>query len=116
MENEQLYEQKLEAYKQKKAEYEMLEEPVIDDEVFKKETVEDIIMSLEGINQEPSDNARYIFDASSMIFEVHESEVFYGSETYVKQKQFERDLKDYLMQPEEKLCDFMVKKQQKLME
>ena len=50
MEFEQPFEKKLKAYKRKKAEYEMLEEAEIEDEVFRKETVQEIIEALNSMS------------------------------------------------------------------
>lgn len=122
MEFEQSFEKKLEAYKRKKAEYEMLEEAEIEDEVFNKKTVQEII---EALNAKLSNSPIYNFTVPDML-EVADLEASYGKskvEKYkdqaikkldVEKKKLDKALLDYLKQPKERLCDFMVKKQQEL--
>lgn len=122
MEFEQPFEKKLKAYKRKKAEYEMLEEAEIEDEVFNKKTVQEII---EALNAKLSNSPIYNFTVPDML-EVADLEASYGKskvEKYKDQaikkldaekKKLDKALLDYLNQPEEKLCDFMVKKQNEL--
>ena len=122
MEFEQPFEKKLKAYKRKKAEYEMLEEVEIEDEVFRKETVQEII---EALNAKLANSPIYNF-SDPMMLEVADLEASYGKskvEKYKEQaikkldaekKKLDKALLDYLNQPEEKLCDFMVKKQNEL--
>ena len=122
MEFEQPFEKKLKAYKRKKAEYEMLEEVEIEDEVFRKKTVQEII---EALNAKLANSPIYNFSDPRML-EVADLEASYGKskvEKYKEQaikkldaekKKLDKALLDYLNQPEEKLCDFMVKKQNEL--
>ena len=122
MEFEQPFEKKLKAYKRKKAEYEMLEEAEIEDEVFRKETVQEII---EALNAKLANSPIYNF-SDPMMLEVADLEASYGKsrvEKYKEQaikkldaekKKLDKALLDYLNQPEERLCDFMVKKQNEL--
>lgn len=122
MEFEQTFEKKLKAYKRKKAEYEMLEEAEIEDEVFRKETVQEII---EALNAKLADSPIYNFTAPAML-QVAAPEASYEKnivEKYKEQaikkldaekKKLDKALLDYLNQPEERLCDFMVKKQNEL--
>ena len=122
MEFEQPFEKKLKAYKRKKAEYEMLEEVEIEDEVFRKETVQEII---EALNAKLANSPIYNF-SDPMMLEVADLEASYGKskvEKYKEQaikkldaekKKLDKALLDYLNQPEERLCDFMVKKQNEL--
>ena len=122
MEFEQTFEKKLKAYKRKKAEYEMLEEVEIEDEVFRKETVQEII---EAFKAKLSATPIYNFSDLRML-EVADLEASYGKskiEKYKEQaikkldaekKKLDKALLDYLNQPEERLCDFMVKKQNEL--
>ena len=122
MEFEQTFEKKLKAYKRKKAEYEMLEEVEIEDEVFRKETVQEII---EALNAKLANSPIYNFSDPRML-EVADLEASYGKskvEKYKEQaikkldaekKKLDKALLDYLNQPEERLCDFMVKKQNEL--
>ena len=122
MEFEQPFEKKLKAYKRKKAEYEMLEEVEIEDEVFRKKTVQEII---EALNAKLANSPIYNF-SDPMMLEVADLEASYGKsrvEKYKEQaikkldaekKKLDKALLDYLNQPEEKLCDFMVKKQNEL--
>ncbi len=122
MEFEQTFEKKLKAYKRKKAEYEMLEEVEIEDEVFRKETVQEII---EALNAKLANSPIYNF-SDPMMLEVADLEASYGKskvEKYKEQaikkldaekKKLDKALLDYLNQPEERLCDFMVKKQNEL--
>lgn len=122
MEFEQPFEKKLKAYKRKKAEYEMLEEVEIEDEVFRKKTVQEII---EALNAKLENSPIYNFSDPRML-EVADLEASYGKskvEKYKEQaikkldaekKKLDKALLDYLNQPEEKLCDFMVKKQNEL--
>ena len=122
MEFEQSFEKKLKAYKRKKAEYEMLEEAEIEDEVFRKETVQEII---EALNAKLANSPIYNF-SDPMMLEVADLEASYGKsrvEKYKEQaikkldaekKKLDKALLDYLNQPEERLCDFMVKKQNEL--
>lgn len=122
MEFEQTFEKKLKAYKRKKAEYEMLEEVEIEDEVFRKETVQEII---EALNAKLADSPIYNFTAPAML-QVAAPEASYEKnivEKYKEQaikkldaekKKLDKALLDYLNQPEERLCDFMVKKQNEL--
>ena len=122
MEFEQPFEKKLKAYKRKKAEYEMLEEVEIEDEVFRKETVQEII---EAFKAKLSATPIYNFSDPRML-EVADLEASYGKskiEKYKEQaikkldaekKKLDKALLDYLNQPEERLCDFMVKKQNEL--
>ena len=122
MEFEQPFEKKLKAYKRKKAEYEMLEEAEIEDEVFRKKTVQEII---EALNAKLANSPIYNF-SDPMMLEVADLEASYGKskvEKYKEQaikkldaekKKLDKALLDYLNQPEERLCDFMVKKQNEL--
>ena len=122
MEFEQPFEKKLKAYKRKKAEYEMLEEVEIEDEVFRKKTVQEII---EALNAKLANSPIYNFSDPRML-EVADLEASYGKskvekykEQAIKQldaekKKLDKALLDYLNQPEERLCDFMVKKQNEL--
>ena len=122
MEFEQPFEKKLKAYKRKKAEYEMLEEAEIEDEVFRKKTVQEII---EALNAKLANSPIYNFP-DPMMLEVADLEASYGKskvEKYKEQaikkldaekKKLDKALLDYLNQPEERLCDFMVKKQNEL--
>ena len=122
MEFEQPFEKKLKAYKRKKTEYEMLEEAEIEDEVFRKETVQEII---EALNAKLANSPIYNF-SDPMMLEVADLEASYGKskvEKYKEQaikkldaekKKLDKALLDYLNQPEERLCDFMVKKQNEL--
>ena len=122
MEFEQTFEKKLKAYKRKKTEYEMLEEAEIEDEVFRKETVQEII---EALNAKLANSPIYNF-SDPMMLEVADLEASYGKskvEKYKEQaikkldaekKKLDKALLDYLNQPEERLCDFMVKKQNEL--
>ena len=122
MEFEQPFEKKLKAYKRKKAEYEMLEEVEIEDEVFRKKTVQEII---EAFKAKLSATPIYNF-SDPMMREVADLEASYGKskvEKYKEQaikkldaekKKLDKALLDYLNQPEERLCDFMVKKQNEL--
>ena len=122
MEFEQTFEKKLKAYKRKKTEYEMLEEAEIEDEVFTKETVQEII---EALNAKLANSPIYNF-SDPMMLEVADPEASYGKskiEKYKEQaikkldaekKKLDKALLDYLNQPEERLCDFMVKKQNEL--
>ena len=122
MEFEQTFEKKLKAYKRKKAEYEMLEEAEIEDEVFRKETVQEII---EALSTKLADSPIYNFTAPAML-QVAAPEASYEKnivEKYKEQaikkldaekKKLDKALLDYLNQPEERLCDFMVKKQNEL--
>lgn len=122
MEFEQTFEKKLKAYKRKKAEYEMLEEVEIEDEVFNKKTVQEII---EAFKAKLSATPIYNFSDLRML-EVADLEASYGKskiEKYKEQaikkldaekKKLDKALLDYLNQPEERLCDFMVKKQNEL--
>ena len=122
MEFEQTFEKKLKAYKRKKAEYEMLEEVEIEDEVFRKKTVQEII---EALNAKLANSPIYNF-SDPMMLEVADPEASYGKskvEKYKEQaikkldaekKKLDKALLDYLNQPEERLCDFMVKKQNEL--
>ena len=122
MEFEQPFEIKLKAYKRKKAEYEMLEEAEIEDEVFRKETVQEIIEAFKAkLSATPINN----FSDPRML-DVAELEASYGKskvDKYKEQaikkldaekKKLDKALLDYLNQPEERLCDFMVKKQNEL--
>lgn len=122
MEFEQPFEKKLKAYKRKKAEYEMLEEVEIEDEVFRKETVQEII---EALSDKLANSPIYNFSDPRML-KVADLEASYGKskvEKYKEQaikkldaekKNLDKALLDYLNQPEERLCDFMVKKQNEL--
>lgn len=122
MEFEQPFEKRLKAYKRKKTEYEMLEETMIEDEVFRKETVQEII---EALSAEISASPIYNFTDPGML-QIAELEASYGKnklEKYKEQaikkldtekKKLDKALLDYLNQPEERLCDFMVKKQKEL--
>lgn len=122
MEFEQPFEKKLKAYKRKKTEYEMLEEAEIEDEVFRKETVQEII---EALNAKLANSPIYNF-SDPMMLEVADLEASYDKskiEKYKEQaikkldaekKKLDKALLDYLNQPEERLCDFMVKKQNEL--
>jgi len=122
MEFEQPFEKRLKAYKRKKTEYEMLEETMIEDEVFRKETVQEII---EALSAEIAASPIYNFTDPGML-QVAELEASYGKnklEKYKEQaikkldaekKKLDKALLDYLNQPEERLCDFMVKKQNEL--
>ena len=122
MEFEQPFEKRLKAYKRKKTEYEMLEETMIEDEVFRKETVQEII---EALSAEIAASPIYNFTDPAML-QVAELEASYGKnklEKYKEQaikkldaekKKLDKALLDYLNQPEERLCDFMVKKQNEL--
>ena len=122
MEFEQPFEKRLKAYKRKKTEYEMLEETMIEDEVFRKETVQEII---EALSTEIAASPIYNFTDPTML-QVAELEASYGKskvEKYKEQaikkldaekKKLDKALLDYLNQPEERLCDFMVKKQNEL--
>lgn len=122
MEFEQPFEKKLKAYKRKKAEYEMLEEAEIEDEVFNKKTVQEII---EALSTKLADSPIYNFTAPAML-QVAAPEASYEKnivEKYKEQaikkldaekKKLDKALLDYLNQPEERLCDFMVKKQNEL--
>ena len=122
MEFEQTFEKKLKAYKRKKAEYEMLEEVEIEDEVFRKKTVQEII---EALSAKLADSPIYNFTAPTML-QVAAPEASYEKnivEKYKEQaikkldaekKKLDKALLDYLNQPEERLCDFMVKKQNEL--
>lgn len=122
MEFEQPFEKKLKAYKRKKTEYEMLEEAEIEDEVFRKETVREII---EALSAKLADSPIYNFTAPAML-QVAAPEASYEKnivEKYKEQaikkldaekKKLDKALLDYLNQPEERLCDFMVKKQNEL--
>lgn len=122
MEFEQPFEKRLKAYKRKKTEYEMLEETMIEDEVFRKETVQEII---EALSAEIAASPIYNFTAPGML-QIAELEASYGKskvEKYKEQaikkldaekKKLDKALLDYLNQPEERLCDFMVKKQNEL--
>ena len=122
MEFEQPFEKKLKAYKRKKAEFEMLEEVEIEDEVFNKKTVQEII---EALKAKLSATPIYNFSDLRML-EVADLEASYGKnivEKYKEQatkkldaekKKLDKALLDYLNQPEERLCDFMVKKQNEL--
>lgn len=122
MEFEQPFEKRLKAYKRKKTEYEMLEETMIEDEVFRKETVQEII---EALSAEIAASPIYNFIDPGML-QVAELEASYGKnklEKYKEQaikkldaekKKLDKALLDYLNQPEERLCDFMVKKQNEL--
>ena len=122
MEFEQPFEKKLKAYKRKKAEYEMLEEAEIEDEVFRKETVQEIIEAFKA-----KLSATPIYNLSDLrMLEVADLEASYEKnivEKYKEQatkkldaekKKLDKALLDYLNQPEERLCDFMVKKQNEL--
>ena len=122
MEFEQPFEKKLKAYKRKKAEFEMLEEVEIEDEVFNKKTVQEII---EALKAKLSATPIYNFSDLRML-EVADLEASYEKnivEKYKEQatkkldaekKKLDKALLDYLNQPEERLCDFMVKKQNEL--
>lgn len=122
MEFEQPFEKRLKAYKRKKTEYEMLEETMIEDEVFRKETVQEII---EALSAEIAASPIYNFTDPGML-QIAELEASYGKnklEKYKEQaikkldaekKKLDKALLDYLNQPEERLCDFMVKKQNEL--
>ena len=122
MEFEQPFEKRLKAYKRKKTEYEMLEETMIEDEVFRKETVQEII---EALKAKLSATPIYNFSDLRML-EVADLEASYDKskvEKYKEQaikkldaekKKLDKALLDYLNQPEERLCDFMVKKQNEL--
>ncbi|MCR4579074.1 MAG: hypothetical protein K5681_01880 [Treponema sp.] len=122
MEFEQTFEKKLKAYKRKKAEYEMLEEAEIEDEIFRKETVQEIIEALSAKLE-----ASPIYNVTDLLLTPVAEEISsYGddkSEKLKKQvekkfdagkKKLDKALLDYLNQPEERLCDFMVKKQNEL--
>ena len=119
MEFEQTFEKKLKAYKRKKAEYEMLEEAEIEDEVFRKETVQEIIEAFKA-----KLSATPIYNLSDpMMLQVAAPEASYEKnivEKYKEQaikkldaekKKLDKALLDYLNQPGERLCDFMAKKQ-----
>lgn len=122
MEFEQPFEKRLKAYKRKKTEYEMLEETMVEDEVFRKETVQEII---EALSAEIAASPIYNFIDPGML-QVAELEASYGKnklEKYKEQaikkldaekKKLDKALLDYLNQPEERLCDFIVKKQNEL--
>ena len=122
MEFEQPFEKRLKAYKRKKTEYEMLEETMIEDEVFRKETVQEII---EALSAEIAASPIYNFTDPGML-QIADLEASYGKskvEKYKEQaikkldaekKKLDKALLDYLNQPEERLCDFMVKKQNEL--
>ena len=100
----------------------MLEEAEIEDEVFRKETVQEII---EALNAKLANSPIYNF-SDPMMLEVADLEASYGKskvEKYKEQaikkldaekKKLDKALLDYLNQPEERLCDFMVKKQNEL--
>ncbi len=122
MEFEQPFEKRLKAYKRKKTEYEMLEETMIEDEVFRKETVQEIIEAFKA-----KLSATPIYNLSDpMMLQVAAPEASYEKnivEKYKEQatkkldaekKKLDKALLDYLNQPEERLCDFIVKKQNEL--
>ena len=127
MESELSFEKKLKNYKRKKLAYEMLEDTMIEDEVFKKKTVQEII---EAIKSKLSDKPYYSITDFSMM-KVSESAALYrnkdaGSENVQKyinkanktleseRQKLDKGLQEYLSQPGEKLCDFMVQKQLEL--
>lgn len=122
MEFEQTFEKKLKAYKRKKAEYEMLEEVEIEDEVFRKETVQEIIEAFKA-----KLSATPIYDFSDLrMLQVAAPEASYEKNIVEKykdkaikkldaeKKKLDKALLDYLNQPGERLCDFMAKKQKEL--
>ena len=123
MEYEKSIEKKLKTYKRKKLEYEMLEDTMIDDEVFKKNSVQEII---EALKTKVDDKPYYSFsDFTLQMQTVSEAESFYGidkdkADRFLnrankavegEKNQIDKALQEYLKQPGEKLCDFMVKKQ-----
>ena len=83
MEFEQTFEKKLKAYKRKKTEYEMLEEAEIEDEVFRKETVQEII---EALNAKLANSPIYNF-SDPMMLEVADLEASYGKSKIEKYKE-----------------------------
>ena len=122
MEFEQSFEKKVKAYKRKKAAYEMLEETMIDDEPFRKESVQEIIEALKLTLPESSQYD--LSDLSMMMVAEPESsysgykddkiERFLNKQNKAlesEKKKLDKGLLEYLKQPGEKLCDFMVKKQ-----
>jgi hypothetical protein len=100
----------------------MLEEAEIEDEDFRKETVQEII---EAFKSKLSATPIYNFSDLRML-QVAAPEASYEKnivEKYKEQatkkldaekKKLDKALLDYLNQPEERLCDFMVKKQNEL--
>jgi hypothetical protein len=122
MEFEQPFEIKLKAYKRKKAEYEMLEEAEIEDEVFRKETVQEIIEAFKAkLSATPINNFSdpRMLDVADLEASYGKSKVDKYKEQAIKKldaekKKLDKALLDYLNQPEERLCDFMVKKQNEL--
>lgn len=106
-------EKKLKAYKLMKAKYEIEEKPLINDEVFSKSTVPEIIAALKE-----ELISRLAVAETEQPYSMKE-EFATPSENTKKKisraiKQLDKDLQDYLSQPGEKLCDFMVKKMNEL--
>ena len=106
-------EKKLKAYKLMKAKYEIEEKPLINDEVFSKSTVpeiiaalkEELISSLAVAEPEQPYSMKDEFSAPS---EKAKKKICLAI------KQLDKDLQDYLSQPGEKLCDFILKKRNEL--
>ena len=127
MENTQSYEKKLKAYQRKKLEYEMLEVPLIDDEVFKKNSIPEII---EALKLSLGDGPQYDISDSRVLM-VAEPTLSYDVPRYkddkiqrfidkkkkaseAEKKKLDKGLEEYLSRPSEKLCDFIHQKQREL--
>ena len=106
-------EKKLQDYKLLKAKYERQEKALIDDSVFRKKTVPEIIRALQAellgsmvVADQPSPYMGYELPGS-----LEKSSPKSLKEVYAERKKLDKALEDYINKPGKTLSDFMSEKQ-----